>query len=188
MRFQRLRQIGELVDRQHQGPGETAMRRFLRIARVQQHESAALVVVPAAQPVAQHARFDGGCTPGVRLQGIVAERDDLALVLDPEPAEGNGIAFAVLHRQIGETPVFGQGIDERLYAGARSRQEQVDAFRRHQHAALQPEPLAQRPHARRHGFAVGEAHETVGGDVEDRSHGRNVHRAAGRRPAQAWPM
>ena len=57
----RFRQFGEIVDRQGQRVLERAEAEFLAVARVQQHEPAAIVVMTSFDPALQCRRGDRRC-------------------------------------------------------------------------------------------------------------------------------
>ena len=104
------------------------------------------------------------------MQSVVTVGDDFPFALDPKPLERHKAASAELHRDAAETRVglqLGQeSVDARIGAG----QENIDAFRRNQHGALEFVLLAEGFNAHSHGIDIGDGDEAVGRDIEDVMH------------------
>src|SRR5690606_17216641 len=172
------RQVGEIVDRQHQRPGEAAVGHLFAVAGVEQHQAAAAVVAALRDPAREVGRRDRRRTAIQRRRAFAAEADDLPLALDLQPRERLRAAAAVLRLDGGEPEVAAQPGQERIDVGALPGKEQVDALGRDQDGAEQAQRFGLRPHALGQGPGVVDGDEVVGGDAR-------VHRGILRNTAPA---
>src|SRR3546814_898530 len=175
MRRQGLGQLGEIVDRQRQRTRERAVRDLLAIARVEQHDALAGIVVALFDPARQVRRRNRRRASAQRRGVVAAEADDLRLDLHLEPRERLRGAAAVLHLQAGEARIGAQLLQEVLDGVVRTGQEQVDPLARHQHGSQQRAGFGALAQAPGQGVRVVDGSEVVGGDIGD--HGRILRNA-----------
>lgn len=80
---------------------------------------------------------------------------------------------ALLGREIGKARIGVQMGDDGVDRCARSREEDIDAFRREQDGAQQAQCLAARGEIGLECLAIGEGDELVAGNIDD-GHGKNL--------------
>ena len=169
---------------------ETAVRDFLAVARVEQHQFAALHrPAPRRSQSLQRARAqrparDRSPAPATGSR----KRDDLALELHAQSFEWHRLALSLnLHGQTGKTRGLRPGSCRKPWtARPRTGQEDIDAFRRDDaRCRLQAARFAQGPHARHDRRRIGDRDKTIGGDVAECSWRLEPNPAL---TDQAWPM
>ena len=177
VRGKRLRELGEVVDRQGQRAGEAAKADFLAIAGVQEHQAPARIVVALPDPASQRLRrHRWRAFAGVQRRCLLTtERDDLGLALYLQPGERNRRAPAFLCVDGRKTRIVTQPAEEPAHVIACAGQEQVETLRRHQHAAAQAAGLALAPDPVGQRVDIVDPHELVGSDVEDGGCGVGRH-------------